>query len=147
MFFKIQIRTYEMDKVAENGIASHWSYKEGKSDMQSQMEQKLQFFRVLMEINNSESDQEYIDTVKEDVLTDSVYVFTPDGDVIELPKGSTIRDYAKKVKRDIALIAVGASPKRFLYQRTASSASSIWPFRIFLGTSPPIQAEQTINPS
>ena len=76
MVFEIQIRTYEMDKVAENGIASHWSYKEGKSDMQSEMEQKLQFFRVLMEINNSESDQEYIETVKEDVLKESVYVFT-----------------------------------------------------------------------
>jgi len=108
LVFEIQIRTYEMDKVAENGIASHWSYKEGKSDMQSQMEQKLQFFRVLMEINNSESDQEYIETVKEDVLKDSVYVFTPDGDVIELPKGANPIDFAYRVHSKIGDTMVGA---------------------------------------
>ncbi|MBO5096234.1 MAG: bifunctional (p)ppGpp synthetase/guanosine-3',5'-bis(diphosphate) 3'-pyrophosphohydrolase [Bacilli bacterium] len=108
MVFEIQIRTYEMDKVAENGIASHWSYKEGKSDMQSEMEQKLQFFRVLMEINNSESDQEYIETVKEDVLKESVYVFTPDGDVIELPKGATPIDFAYRVHSRVGDTMVGA---------------------------------------
>ena len=109
MVFEIQIRTYEMDKVAENGIASHWSYKEGKSDMQSQMEQKLQFFRVLMEINNNDStDQEYIDSVKEDVLKDSVYVFTPNGDVIELPKGSTPIDFAYRVHSKVGDTMVGA---------------------------------------
>jgi GTP pyrophosphokinase len=108
MVFEIQIRTYEMDKVAENGIASHWSYKEGKSDMQSEMEQKLQFFRVLMELNNSDSDQEYIDSVKEDVLNDSIYVFTPNGDVIELPKGSTPIDFAYRIHSKVGDTMVGA---------------------------------------
>ena len=109
MVFEVQIRTYEMDKVAENGIASHWSYKEGKSDMQSQMEQKLQFFRVLMELNNNNSsDQEYIDTVKEDVFNESVYVFTPDGDVIELPKGSTPIDFAYRVHSKVGDTMIGA---------------------------------------
>ena len=109
MVFEIQIRTYEMDKVAENGIASHWSYKEGKSNMQSEMEQKLQFFRVLSEINNDENtDQEYIESVKEDVLKESVYVFTPDGDVIELPKGSTPIDFAYRVHSKVGDTMIGA---------------------------------------
>lgn len=109
MVFEIQIRTYEMDKVAENGLASHWSYKEGKSNMQNEMEQKLQFFRVLMEINNDHSsDQEFIDSVKEDVLKDSVYVFTPNGDVIELPKGSTPIDFAYRVHSKVGDTMVGA---------------------------------------
>ena len=109
MVFEIQIRTYEMDKIAENGIASHWSYKEGKSNMQSEMEQKLQFFRVLSEINNDENtDQEYINSVKEDVLKESVYVFTPDGDVIELPKGSNPIDFAYRVHSKVGDTMVGA---------------------------------------
>lgn len=108
MIFEIQIRTYEMDKVAENGIASHWSYKEGKSDMQSNMEQKLQFFRVLMDLNNTTNDTEYINSVKEDVLNDCVYVFTPNGDVIELPKGSTPIDFAYRVHTEVGDKMVGA---------------------------------------
>ena len=109
MIFEIQIRTYEMDKIAENGIASHWSYKEGKSNMQSEMEQKLQFFRVIMDLKNDESnDQEFIDSVKEDVLNDSIYVFTPMGDVIELPKESTPIDFAYRVHSKIGDTMVGA---------------------------------------
>jgi len=109
MVFEIQIRTYEMDEIAEKGIASHWSYKEGKSNMQNAMEQKLQFFRVLTEINNSESDDlEYVNTVKEDVLKESVYVYTPDGDVIELPKGSNPIDFAYRVHSRIGDTMVGA---------------------------------------
>lgn len=108
MIFEIQIRTYEMDKVAENGIASHWSYKEGKSDMQNNMEQKLQFFRVLMDLNNTNDDNEYINSVKEDILNDSIYVFTPKGDVIELPKGSTPIDFAYRVHSKVGDTMVGA---------------------------------------
>ncbi len=106
--FEIQIRTYEMDKVAENGIASHWSYKEGKSNMQSEMEQKLQFFRVIMELKNEESDEEFVDSVKEDVLKDTIYVFTPMGDVIELPNGSTPIDFAYRVHSKVGDTTVGA---------------------------------------
>ena len=107
--FEIQIRTYEMDKVAENGIASHWSYKEGKTNMQSEMEQKLQFFRVIMELKNEENDdQNFVDSVKEDVLKDSIYVFTPMGDVIELPKGSTPIDFAYRVHSKVGDTTIGA---------------------------------------
>ena len=106
--FEIQIRTYEMDKVAENGIASHWSYKEGKSNMQNEMEQKLQFFRVIMELKNEETEEQFVDSVKEDVLKDSIYVFTPMGDVIELPKGSTPIDFAYRVHSKVGDTTIGA---------------------------------------
>ena len=106
--FEIQIRTYEMDKVAENGIASHWSYKEGKSNMQSEMEQKLQFFRVIMELKNEESDEHFVNSVKEDVLKDTIYVFTPMGDVIELPSGSTPIDFAYRVHSKVGDTMIGA---------------------------------------
>lgn len=106
--FEIQIRTYEMDKVAENGIASHWSYKEGKSNMQSEMEQKLQFFRVIMELKNEESEEHFVDSVKEDVLKDTIYVFTPLGDVIELPNGSTPIDFAYRVHSKVGDTMIGA---------------------------------------
>ena len=106
--FEIQIRTYEMDKVAECGIASHWSYKEGKSNMQSEMEQKLQFFRVIMELKNEESEERFVDSVKEDVLKDTIYVFTPMGDVIELPNGSTPIDFAYRVHSKVGDTTVGA---------------------------------------
>ena len=94
--YEIQIRTYEMDEIAERGIASHWSYKEGTSgNVQNNMEQKLQFFRSIIELNQEEvSDEEYIKNVTNDVFNDTIYVYTPKGDVIELPNGSTPIDFA-----------------------------------------------------
>ena len=110
--FEIQIRTYEMDKVAELGIASHWSYKEhsdAKKQMQNAMEQKLQFFRTIMELKKEEnSDEEFVRQVTEDVFKDTIYVFTPKGDVIELPMGSTPIDFAYRVHSDVGDKMVGA---------------------------------------
>jgi len=108
--FEIQIRTYDMDKVAENGIASHWSYKENKkADLQNEMEQKLQFFRLIMELKNEGvDDQEFVNSVKEDVLKETIYVFTPMGDVLELPKGSTPIDFAYRVHSRVGDTMVGA---------------------------------------
>ncbi len=103
--FEIQIRTYEMDKIAECGIASHWSYKEGKSNMQDQMEQKLQFFRFIMELKNEDN---FVTSVKEEVLNDTIYVFTPMGDVVELPNGSTPIDFAYRVHSKVGDTTVGA---------------------------------------
>ena len=87
--YEVQVRTYDMDRVAEHGIASHWSYKEkGKTIMQSAMEEKLQFFRSIIELSNEEeNDEMFVNSVKEDVLKNMIYVFTPKGDVIELPLG------------------------------------------------------------
>lgn len=108
--YEIQIRTYEMDNLAEHGIASHWSYKEkGKTIMQSAMEEKLQFFRSIMELSNEEeSDEIFVNSVKEDVLKNIIYVFTPKGDVIELPLGSTPIDFAYRVHSKVGDSMVGA---------------------------------------
>ena len=97
--YEIQIRTYEMDEIAERGIASHWSYKEGTSgNIQNNMEQKLQFFRSIIELNQEElTDEEYMKNVTNDVFNDTIYVYTPKGDVIELPNGSTPIDFAYRV--------------------------------------------------
>lgn len=107
--FEIQIRTYEMDKIAEHGIASHWSYKEGGLYMQNEMEQKLQFFRVIMELKNEGIDDlEFVESVKDDILNENIYVFTPQGDVIELPKESTPIDFAYRVHTKVGDAMVGA---------------------------------------
>ena len=111
--FEIQIRTNEMDRIAENGIASHWSYKEsngnGKASLQNAMEQKLQFFKTLIELKNDENnDAEFVRKVQDDVLNDNIYVFTPKGDVIELPKGSTPIDFAYRVHSGVGDKMVGA---------------------------------------
>ena len=108
--YEIQIRTYEMDQVAEQGVASHWSYKEkGKSIMQSAMEDKLQFFRTIMELyEEEESDELFVNSVKEDVLKNIIYVFTPKGDVIELPYGATPIDFAYRVHSKVGDSMVGA---------------------------------------
>ena len=111
--FEIQIRTYEMDRIAELGIAAHWSYKEKgsnvKAGMQDAMEQKLQFFRAIMELKNeSNTDEGFVRSVQEDVLKDSIYVFTPKGDVLELPKDSTPIDFAYRIHSDIGDKMVGA---------------------------------------
>ena len=110
--YEIQIRTYEMDQVAENGIAAHWSYKEKgsvKANMQNAMEQKLQFFKAIMELKNEEENAEtFVQSVRDDVLKDSIYVFTPQGDVIELPIGSTPIDFAYKVHTNVGNKMVGA---------------------------------------
>ena len=104
--FEIQIRTYEMDKIAEYGIASHWSYKEhkdGEKSSKDAMEQKLQIFRNIIELNEEANDsEEFISSVKKDILTnDVIYVYTPKGDVIELPKDSTPVDFAYKVHSEV----------------------------------------------
>lgn len=110
--FEIQIRTYEMDEIAERGIASHWSYKEKGSTVavtQNTMEQKLQFFRSIMELNNEEpSDESLVKSVTEDVFKDTIYVYTPAGDVIELPAGATPIDFAYKVHSGVGDKMIGA---------------------------------------
>jgi GTP pyrophosphokinase len=109
--YEIQIRTYAMDEVAESGIASHWSYKENGSNKiasKNMMEDKLQFFRSLMEMNNEEiTDKEFVSSVKEE-FNNTIYVFTPNGDVIELPSGSTPIDFAYKVHSGVGDKMVGA---------------------------------------
>lgn len=111
-FFEIQIRTYEMDYIAEKGIAAHWSYKEHGSNskaMVNTMEQKLQFFRTVMELKeDSISEDEVAKTLSKDFFKDTIFVFTPKGDVLELAKGSTPIDFAYAVHTDVGNKMVGA---------------------------------------
>lgn len=100
--FEIQIRTWEMDEIAENGIASHWSYKEqGVKKVQSMMEQKLEVFRNFIEMSENDSDVEFEHSAHNDFLDEFIYVFTPKGDVVELPKNSTPVDFAYRIHSDI----------------------------------------------
>ena len=107
--YEIQIRTHKMDEIAERGIASHWSYKEQGKKIQNSMEQKLQIFRSIMELNSENlSAEDFVNTAKDEILGNSIYVYTPKGDVFELPKGSTPIDFAYRVHTKIGETMVGA---------------------------------------
>lgn len=108
--FEIQIRTYEMDKVAEYGFASHWSYKEHGVHQNNDMEQKLKSFRTIIELNEQQVEgEEFVNTVKNEVFnSNNVYVYTPKGDVFELPAGSTPIDFAYRVHTSVGHQMVGA---------------------------------------
>ena len=91
--FEVQIRTREMHRVAEYGVAAHWKYKDGKTD--SGLDKKIEWIRQVMEAEADVKDsRELMDTLKTDIFSDEVFVFTPKGDVIVLPVGSTIVDFA-----------------------------------------------------
>ncbi len=107
--FEIQFRTFEMDEFAEKGMASHWSYKEhGTKKVQSIMEQKLEMFRNLIETNEELDDVSFENDVKSDMLAEMIYVFTPKGDVMELPRGATPIDFAYRIHSDVGDKTVGA---------------------------------------
>ena len=107
--YEVQVRTYEMDEIAEKGIASHWSYKEkGAKKIQTMMEQKLELYRSIIENAQKEEDGEFTRVVDSDILSDLIYVFTPKGDVVELPKGSTPIDFAYRIHSKVGDTMVGA---------------------------------------
>ncbi len=112
--FEIQIRTHEMDEVAENGIAAHWSYKENKgsdtaADLQNTTEQKLQFFKSIIDLSHENiNSEEFVNSVKDEVLNNNIYCYTPKGDVIELPKGATPIDFAYRIHTKVGETTVGA---------------------------------------
>ena len=108
--FEIQIRTYDMDKVAEYGFASHWSYKEHGVNKVNDMEQKLKSFRSIIELNEQQVEgEEFVNTVKNEVFnSNNIYVYTPKGDVFELPLGSTPIDFAYRIHTSVGHQMVGA---------------------------------------
>ena len=107
--FEVQFRTYEMDEFAEKGMASHWSYKEhGTKKVQNIMEQKLEMFRNLIETHEEVDDLAFAKDVTSDMLAEMIYVFTPKGDVMELPRGSTPVDFAYRIHSDVGDKTVGA---------------------------------------
>ena len=99
---EIQIKTQEMNDMAENGVASHWLYKSGnKSDSSPQIKARRWVAGLLEMRENYETAEEFIDSVKTDIFPDEIYVFTPQGEVIEMPGGSTAIDFAYAVHTDI----------------------------------------------
>jgi GTP pyrophosphokinase len=106
---EIQIRTREMNQVAEYGIAAHWRYKEGgKSDQR--LEAKIAWLRQLMDWRDEVADaEEFVESLKSDVFQDMVYCFTPAGDIIELPNGATPVDFAYRIHTQVGHHCVGAT--------------------------------------
>lgn len=114
--YEIQIRTQEMDDIAETGVAAHWRYKEGANynpkQEQKEIEEKLHWFREFLEIskdkNNSKNAKDYMESLSKDIFESSVFVFTPKGKVIDLPAGSTPIDFAYKIHTKVGDSAIGA---------------------------------------
>jgi GTP pyrophosphokinase len=106
-----QIRTFDMDKVASFGLTTYWDIKKGEARnvMQEDLRQKFQFFKSLTEMNTMFCDnQEFVTQVKLELFSDKVYVYTTKGDIIELPKGSTVIDFAYKIHTSVGNTMVGA---------------------------------------
>jgi len=107
--FEIQIRTKEMHEIAENGIAAHWKYKEGTSKNDVNTEQKFQWVRQILDVqSDAKSEEEFLQTMRIDLFTDQVFVFSPKGDVLSFPTGSTPIDFAFSIHSAIGYKMQGA---------------------------------------
>ena len=105
---EIQIRTEEMHESAEYGVAAHWRYKEGRRS-DARVEAKIAWLRQLMEWREEMNDaEEFVESLKSDVFKDQIYVFTPRGDIIELPAGATPLDFAYRIHTEVGHHCVGA---------------------------------------
>lgn len=103
---EVQIRTWDMHRTAEFGIAAHWAYKEGGT---SNLEDSITFFREILELQNEAKDaSEFVESLKMDFFSDLVFVFTPKGEVIELPAGSVPLDFAYRIHTEVGNRTIGA---------------------------------------
>lgn len=108
---EVQIRTEEMHRIAEYGVAAHWAYKEGKmaDKPKSSVDSRLSWFREILDFQNeSDNAEEFMESLKYDLFSDMVYVFSPKGDVIEMPAGSCPIDFAYRVHSEIGNKTIGA---------------------------------------
>ena len=105
--FEVQIRTWEMHRIAEYGIAAHWRYKEGGGA--SELDNKLYWVRQILDWQNETRDsKEFVDTLKTDLFSEEVFLFTPKGDVVSMPKGATPLDFAYRIHSGVGNSCVGA---------------------------------------
>ncbi|TDJ10330.1 MAG: bifunctional (p)ppGpp synthetase/guanosine-3',5'-bis(diphosphate) 3'-pyrophosphohydrolase [Gammaproteobacteria bacterium] len=111
---EVQIRTHEMNRVAESGVASHWQYKADEKSDASPQRRARDWLSNLAELQRSGTSEEFLESVKVDLFPDKIYVFTPTGDIMPLPKGSTTVDFAYAVHTDIGNRCVEAKVDRTL---------------------------------
>ncbi len=106
--YEVQVRTHEMDEIAEKGVASHWSYKEKiDGSVKNNLDHILEQFRVLVEVNDIEQNMEFFGNIKEELKRNEIYVYTPKGDIIELPAGATPIDFAYKIHSEVGNTTTG----------------------------------------
>ena len=107
--YELQVRTYEMDEIAEKGVASHWSYKEKiDGSVKNHLDKILEQFRVLVEVNDIEQNMEFFENIKDELKRTDIYCYTPKGDIIELPSGATPLDFAYKIHSEVGNNTTGA---------------------------------------
>jgi len=111
---EVQIRTADMDSVATSGIAAHWRYKQGELEGSAQQERARKWLSSLMAMEEGGNSEEFIESVKVDLFPDKVYVFTPRGEILRLPRGATVVDFAYAVHTDIGNRCVAAKIDRRL---------------------------------
>jgi len=111
---EVQIRTEDMNHIAESGIAAHWKYKHDESEGSAQQERARKWLSNLVEMEVGGNSEEFIESVKVDLFPDKVYVFTPRGEILRLPRGATVVDFAYAVHTDIGNRCVAAKIDRRL---------------------------------
>ncbi|MBS96236.1 MAG: bifunctional (p)ppGpp synthetase/guanosine-3',5'-bis(diphosphate) 3'-pyrophosphohydrolase [SAR202 cluster bacterium] len=139
MPLEVQIRTHEMHRLAEFGIASHWTYKEGKQSNEK-YETKINWLRQLIDVQKGSSGpEEFLENIKTDIFQDQVYVYTPKGDIFELPVGSTPIDLAYRIHTEVGHRCIGAKVNGKLvsldYKLTSGDSAEILTSKVTRGPS------------
>ena len=139
MPLEVQIRTHELHRLAEFGIASHWTYKEGKQSNEK-YETKINWLRQLIDVQKGSSGpEEFLENIKTDIFQDQVYVYTPKGDIFELPVGSTPIDLAYRIHTEIGHRCIGAKVNGKLvpldYKLTSGDSAEILTSKVARGPS------------